>query len=71
MGIPIVKIAEGTVPTQKAVEPLSPMLPAEYSDKTDRTEARCFNPSPTGFAGHLLIEKMPCTKLTVVFTLGL
>lgn len=47
MGIPIAKIAEGTVPTQKTVEPLYPMLPAEYGDKTDRTEARYFNPSPT------------------------
>lgn len=55
MSIPIAKIAEGTELTQKAVEPLSPMLPAEYGDKPDRTEARGFNPSPTGFAGHLLI----------------
>ena len=42
MGIPIVKIAEGAVTTQKAVEPLYPMLPAQYSYKTDRTEARMF-----------------------------
>lgn len=55
MGILIAKIAEGTELTQKAVEPLYPMLPAEYGDKTDRTEARCFNPFPIGFAGHLLI----------------
>ena len=55
MGIPIVKIAEGTVPTQKAVEPLYPMLPAQYGYKTDRAEARCFNPFPTAVAGHLLI----------------
>ena len=55
MGIPIVKIAEGTELTQKAVEPLYPMLLAEYGYKTDRTEARCFNPFPTAVAGHLLI----------------
>ncbi len=55
MNIPIAKIAEDTELTQKAVEPLYPMLPAEYGYKTDRTEARWFNPSPTGFAGHLLI----------------
>ena len=54
MGIPIAKIAEGTGLTQKTVEPLYPMLPAEYGYKPDRTEARCFNPCPTGFAGHLL-----------------
>lgn len=55
MGIPTAKIAEGTELTQKAVEPLYPMLPAEYGNKTDRTEARCFNPCPTAVAGHLLI----------------
>ena len=70
MGILIAKIAEGTELTQKAVEPLYPMLPAEYGDKTDRTEARCFNPFPIGFAGHLLIEKMPCTQLTVSLTIA-
>ena len=55
MGIPTAKIAEGTELTQKAAELLSPMLPTEYGYKTDKIEARCFNPSPTGFAGHLLI----------------
>ena len=54
MGIPIAKIAEGAELTQKAVEPLYPMLPAQYGYKPDRTEERCFNPFPTGFAGHLL-----------------
>ena len=54
MGIPIAKIAEGTGLTRAAVEPLYPMLPAEYGYKTDRTEARCFNPFPTAVAGHFL-----------------
>jgi len=46
MGIPIAKIAEGTVPTQKAVEPLYPLLPAEYGYKTDTKQDVLIHPLP-------------------------